>query len=60
MIKTLFFLYILSINLITGIPCRQIRYWEEKGIIKSLTEEEEKTDNITMKTLKECCSLKNY
>ncbi|CAN5453186.1 MerR family transcriptional regulator [soil metagenome] len=27
---------------ITGIPIRQIRYWEDKGIIKSLTEEEGK------------------
>eukprot|EP01035_Chromulina_nebulosa_P015648 gene15648-20731_t len=27
---------------ITDIPVRQIRYWEDKGIIKSLTEEEGK------------------
>lgn len=28
---------------ITGIPVRKIRYWEEKGIIKSETESEGKT-----------------
>ncbi|WP_293939870.1 MerR family DNA-binding transcriptional regulator [Sphingobacterium sp. UBA5996] len=28
---------------ITGIPTRQIHYWEEKVIIQSLTEEEGKT-----------------
>lgn len=29
-----------EVSQITGIPTRQIRYWEEKGIITSLTEEE--------------------
>ncbi|KAF5272516.1 hypothetical protein FQR65_LT17366 [Abscondita terminalis] len=29
-----------EVSQITGIPARQIRYWEEKGIIASLTEEE--------------------
>ena len=31
---------IVEVSQITGIPTRQIRYWEEKGIITSLTEEE--------------------
>ena len=31
-----------EVSQITGIPTRQIRYWEEKGIISSLTEEEGK------------------
>ena len=31
-----------EVSQITGIPIRQIRYWEDKGIIKSLTEEEGK------------------
>lgn len=28
-----------EVSQITGIPTRQIRYWEDKGIITSLTEE---------------------
>ena len=31
-----------EVSQITGIPTRQIRYWEDKGIITSLTEEEGK------------------
>lgn len=38
-----------EVSQITGIPTRQIRYWEEKNIIESLTEEEGKTEGIIMR-----------
>ena len=36
---------------ITGIPTRQIRYWEEKGIINSLTQEEGKNRRYNLTKL---------
>jgi len=43
---------------ITGIPTRQIRYWEEKGIIKSLTEEEGKNRRYDYKNIKKILLVK--
>jgi len=43
---------------ITGIPTRQIRYWEEKGIIKSLTEEEGKNRRYDYKNIKKILLIK--
>jgi MerR family transcriptional regulator, global nitrogen regulator len=41
-----------EVSQITGIPTRQIRYWEEKGIIISLTEEEGKNRRYDYKNIK--------
>jgi len=43
---------------ITEIPTRQIRYWEEKGIIKSLTEEEGKNRRYDYKNIKKILLIK--
>jgi MerR family transcriptional regulator, global nitrogen regulator len=43
---------------ITGIPTRQIRYWEEKGIIISLTEEEGKNRRYDYKNIKKMLLIK--
>ncbi|EGK00767.1 MerR family transcriptional regulator [Dysgonomonas gadei] len=43
---------------ITGIPVRQIRYWEEKGIIVSLTEEEGKNRRYDYKNIKKILLIK--
>jgi DNA-binding transcriptional MerR regulator len=43
---------------ITGIPTRQIRYWEEKGIIVSLTEEEGKNRRYDYKNIKKMLLIK--
>jgi len=43
---------------ITGIPTRQIRYWEEKGIIKSLTEEEGKNRRYDYRNIKKILLIK--
>lgn len=43
---------------ITGIPTRQIRYWEEKGIITSLTEEEGKNRRYDYKNVKRMLLIK--
>ncbi|MDO5607338.1 MAG: MerR family transcriptional regulator [Capnocytophaga sp.] len=43
---------------ITGIPTRQIRYWEEKGIIKSLTEEEGKNRRYNYENIKKMLLIK--
>lgn len=43
---------------ITGIPIRQIRYWEEKGIIASLTEEEGKNRRYDYKNIKKMLLIK--
>lgn len=43
---------------ITGIPTRQIRYWEEKGIITSLTEEEGKNRRYDYKSIKKMLLIK--
>jgi DNA-binding transcriptional MerR regulator len=43
---------------ITGIPTRQIRYWEDKGLIKSLTEEEGKNRRYDYKNIKTMLLIK--
>nr|WP_320021533.1 MerR family transcriptional regulator [uncultured Draconibacterium sp.] len=43
---------------ITGIPSRQIRYWEEKGIIASLTKEEGKNRRYNYKNVKKMLLIK--
>lgn len=43
---------------ITGIPTRQIRYWEEKGIICSLTEEEGKNRRYNYENIKKMLLIK--
>lgn len=45
-----------EVSQITGIPTRQIRYWEEKNIIESLTEEEGKNRRYNYENIKKCCS----
>ncbi len=43
---------------ITNLPTRQIRYWEEKGIIKSLTEEEGKNRRYDYENIKKMLLIK--
>lgn len=43
---------------ITSIPTRQIRYWEEKGIIESLTEEEGKNRRYNYENIKKMLLIK--
>ena len=45
---------------ITGIPIRQIRYWEDKGIIKSLTEEEGKNRRYDYVNIKKMLMIKLF
>ena len=47
-----------EVSQITDIPTRQIRYWEEKGIIKSLTEEEGKNRRYDYKNIKKMLLVK--
>lgn len=47
-----------EVSQITGIPTRQIRYWEEKGIITSLTEEEGKNRRYDYKNVKRMLLIK--
>ncbi len=47
-----------EVSQITGIPTRQIRYWEEKGIIVSLTEEEGKNRRYDYKNIKKMLLIK--
>lgn len=47
-----------EVSLITGIPTRQIRYWEEKGIIKSLTEEQGKNRRYDYENIKRILLIK--
>ena len=43
---------------ITGIPIRQLRYWEDKGIIKSLTEQEGKNRRYDYFNIKKAILIK--
>lgn len=43
---------------ITNIPTRQIRYWEDKGIITSLTEKEGKNRRYDYKNIKKILLIK--
>lgn len=47
-----------EVSQITGIPTRQIRYWEEKRIITSLTEEEGKNRRYDYKNIKKMLLIK--
>lgn len=47
-----------EVSQITGIPTRQIRYWEEKGIILSLTEEEGKNRRYNYENIKRMLLIK--
>src|SRR5690606_4572434 len=47
-----------EVSQITGIPTRQIRYWEDKGIIASLTEEEGKNRRYDYKNIKKMLLVK--
>ena len=49
-----------EVSQITNIPCRQIRYWEDKGIIKSLTEEEGKNRRYDYVNIKKMLLVKLY
>lgn len=47
-----------EVSQITGIPIRQVRYWEEKGIVVSLTEEEGKNRRYDYKNIKKMLLIK--
>ncbi len=47
-----------EVSQITGIPTRQIRYWEDKGIIVSLTEEEGKNRRYNYENIKRMLLIK--
>jgi len=47
-----------EVSQISGIPTRQIRYWEEKGIIASLTEEEGKNRRYDYMNIKKILLIK--
>ncbi|WP_119790028.1 MerR family transcriptional regulator [Flavobacterium anhuiense] len=47
-----------EVSQITGIPTRQIRYWEDKGIISSLTEEEGKNRRYNYENIKKMLLIK--
>jgi len=47
-----------EVSHITGIATRQIRYWEEKGIIASLTEEEGKNRRYNYQSIKKMLLIK--
>lgn len=47
-----------EVSQITNIPTRQIRYWEDKGIIKSLTEEEGKNRRYNYENIKRMLLIK--
>lgn len=41
-------------------PTRKIRYWEDKGIIASLTEKEGKNRSYNYENIKKGCLSKNF
>ena len=47
-----------EVSQITGIPTRQIRYWEDKKIIVSLTEEEGKNRRYDYPNIKKMLLIK--
>lgn len=47
-----------EVSMMTNIPTRQIRYWEEKGLIESLTEEEGKNRRYNYKNVKKMLLIK--
>ncbi len=48
-----------EVSQISGIPTRQIRYWEDKGIIVSLTEEEGKNRRYDYENIKKILLIKD-
>ncbi|AOP33083.1 transcriptional regulator [Leptospira tipperaryensis] len=47
-----------EVSEITQIPVRKIRYWEDKGIIRSLTEEEGKNRRYDYRNIKKILLIK--
>ena len=47
-----------EVSEITKIPTRKIRYWEDKGIIQSLTEEEGKNRRYDYRNIKKMLLIK--
>lgn len=47
-----------EVSQITGIATRQIRYWEDKGIITSLTEEQGKNRRYNYENIKKVLLIK--
>ncbi|TDQ80050.1 MerR family transcriptional regulator [Sphingobacterium yanglingense] len=47
-----------EVSQITSIPTRQIRYWEDKNIITSLTEEEGKNRRYNYENIKKMLLIK--
>lgn len=47
-----------EVSQITNIPTRQIRYWEDKGIISSLAKEEGKNRRYDYKNIKKMLLIK--
>ncbi len=47
-----------EVALITGIPTRRIRYWEDKGIVTSLTEEEGRNRRYNYRNIKKMLLVK--
>jgi DNA-binding transcriptional MerR regulator len=47
-----------EVSQITGIPVRQIRYWEDKRIINSLSKEEGKNRRYDYKNIKKMLLIK--
>lgn len=47
-----------EVSQITGIPTRQIRYWEDKNVIRSLTEEEGKNRRYDYENIKKMLLIK--
>ena len=47
-----------EVSQITGIPTRQIRYWEDKGIITRMTEEEGKNRRYNYENIKKILLIK--
>ena len=47
-----------EVSAITGVPTRQLRYWEDKGIIRSLTEEEGKNRRYDYPNIKKVLLVK--
>lgn len=47
-----------EVSAISGVPTRQIRYWEEKGIIQSVNEEEGKNRRYNYVNIKKILLIK--
>ncbi len=47
-----------EVSLVTGIPQRQLRYWQQKGIIKTVPEPETSTRRFTCTEIKKILLIK--